>query len=635
MATGLESTLVNASVKAISPITDILLNSKLDKLKAWVKEHNLSKQLKDDELNKFFFPYFKRLHKKVSAIQTIVFPQQELNIDEVFEPLLLTDRENWGENMRFQMHEILDGSSYIIIDDAGMGKSTFAKSLSLTAIREMDLVPIFLELRTLDDMNLMDALKNELNSVNTLFDQNIFLKLLEMKKFLIVLDGFDEISIDEQPRISQEITELCIKSEVTLILTSRPENPLPRIPHSKALKFVPLNIEQTKSLIHRYDLIAKLDIGEKLIGELSNVPPRFLQTPLLVALLYRTFGFNNSIASKTSTFYDEIYNAMYKGHDLTKVGFSREKKSTLDYEDFRKLLRAFSFVLLTSKNESIKSISEATELINKAIKLSKITPSSPSNFLDDLLSSVPLMYRDGQYYRFMHKTIIEFFSAEFLAYSDSAVGLLQQVYAAKTAKNFEKSFDFLEELKPYLFKKVIVNDIASKFIDFSMVHSLLTNDILMTFLFMYDSYILVKPYETDDDDTDDGTDDDSIRSSAFFYGTLNGISYRLTLRSSHSKLLIPHSVKKYIFTEIEPDYHFKHHNKNFDGIESFISINIRTPIDYSLFLKLLSHPSMNEIFIAICSYIASDHISLEKSKNLLQNLKTEESEEELISLFLE
>lgn len=632
MATGIEPTLVNAGIKAITPVAEVLLKSKFDKLKKWLKEHDLNKQLQDDELNKFFFPYFKRLHKKVSTIQTIVFPQQELDIEEIFEPLFLTDREHWGEKKSIQMLDILDGSSYIIIDDAGMGKSTFAKSLTLAVIREMDLVPIFIELRTLDEKSLLDALKNELNSVYTIIDNEVFLKLLEMKKFLIVLDGFDEISIDEQPRISQEITDLCIKSEVTLILTSRPENPLPRIPHSKALKFVPLEMEQTKSLIHRYDQIANLDIGMKLIDELINVPSRFLETPLLVALLYRTFGFNNSIASKTSTFYDEIYNAMYKGHDLTKAGFSREKKSALDYEDFRKLLRAFAFVLLTSKNESIKSISEATEFIQKAIKLSKIVLSSPSNFLDDLLSSVPLMYKDGQYYRFMHKTIIEFFAAEFLAYSDNALGLLQQVYTTKTAKNFEKSFDYLEELKPYLFKKIIVQDIASKFIYFSKSHPLLDNDILITFLFMYDSFLLLEEYKEDDDHKND---DENICSRAYFYGTLNGLKCRLTIASSYAKFLNPYAVQKYIFTNIEPEYNLEHHNINFDGIESFISLNERMDIDYNLFVKILLYPLTNKIFRSICTFFASDYISVEKSTKLLQELQEEESEEQLISSFLE
>jgi len=632
MATGMEPTLVNAGIKAITPTAEVLLKSKFDKLKKWVKEHDLNKQLQDDRLNQFFFPYFKRLHKKVSTIQTIVFPQQELDIEEIFEPLFLTDREHWGENKCIQMLEILDGSSYIIIDDAGMGKSTFAKSLTLTAIREMDLVPIFIELRTLGEKNLLDELKNELNSVNTIFDNDVFLKLLEMKKFLIVLDGFDEISLAQQPRIAQEISDLSIKSEIALILTSRPENQLPRIPHSKALKFIPLKIEQTRSLIHRYDLIARLDIGEKLIMELDKVPNRFLQTPLLVALLYRTYGFNNSIASKTSTFYDEIYNAMYKGHDLTKVGFSREKKSSLDYEDFRKLLRAFAFKLLTSKNENIKSLSEATEYIEHASKLSKIVPSTPLNFLNDLLSSVPLMYKDGQYYRFMHKTIMEFFVAEFLAYSDNADGLLQQIYTAKTAKNFEKSFDFLEELKPYLFKKIIVQDIASKFIYFSKSHPLLDNDILITFLFMYDSFLLLEEYKEDDDYKND---DENIRSRAYFYGTLNGLKCRLMIASSYAKFLNPYAVQKYIFTNIEPDYNLKHHNINFDGIESFISLNERMNIDYNLFEKILSYPLTNKIFRSICTYFASDYISVEKSTKLLQELQEEESEEQLILSFLE
>lgn len=629
MATGMEPTLVNAGIKAITPIAEVLLKSKFDKLKKWVKEHDLNKQLRDDELNKFFFPYFKRLHKKVSTIQTIVFPQQELDIEEIFEPLFLTDREYWGENKCIQMLDILDGSSYIIIDDAGMGKSTFAKSLTLNAIREMDLVPIFIELRTLDEKSLLDALKNELNSVYTIFDNDVFLKLLEMKKFLIVLDGFDEISLAQQPRIAQEISELSIKSEIALILTSRPENQLPRIPHSKALKFIPLKIEQTISLIHRYDFIARLDIGEKLIMELDKVPNRFLQTPLLIALLYRTYGFNNSIASKTSTFYDEIYNAMYKGHDLTKVGFSREKKSSLDYEDFRKLLRTFCFVLITSKNESIKSVSEAIEYIQKANKLSKVALSSPSNFLDDLLSSVPLMYRDGQHYRFMHKTIMEFFTAEYLAYSDNALSLLQQVYTSKSAKIFEKSFDYLEELKPDLYKRIIVNDIATKYLDLARIYPLL-EDTILSYLFLYD-YKIIITYSSEASDLLDK----EFSFGAYYTGTLNGEVCSIMVGGTPSKLFIPASVRKYIYSSTKK-MKFDHENIVFDGIENYIAYNEAVTIDYDLLLKILSLPIFNLIILNSSTWMNDDqYISTEKCINLLKELKDEESEEQLISSFLE
>ncbi|MDD2369894.1 MAG: NACHT domain-containing protein [Sulfuricurvum sp.] len=629
MATGLEPTLVNAGIKAISPITDVLLNAKFDKLKTWVNEHNLNKQLKDDELNKFFFPYFKRLYKKVSTIQTIVFPQQELDIEEIFEPLFLKDREHLGEVKCIKILDILDGSSYIIIDDAGMGKSTFAKSLTLTAIREMDLVPIFIELRTLDEKNLLDTLRNELNSVNTIFNNDVFLKLLEMKKFLIVLDGFDEISFAQQPRIAQEISELSIKSEISLVLTSRPENQLPRIPHSKALKFIPLRIDQTKSLIHRYDVVARLEIGEKLIKELDKVPSRFLQTPLLVALLYRTYGFNNSIASKTSTFYDEIYNAMYKGHDLTKVGFSREKKSSLDYEDFRKLLRAFAFILLTTKNENIKSLSEAAQHIEKASKLSKIVPSASLNFLNDLLSSVPLMYKDGNHYRFMHKTIMEFFAAEFIAYSDNALGLLQQIYTTKIAKVFEKSFDYLEELKPHLFKKIIVHDIATKYLDLYNVYPQLDETILTYLLLNNYKIVLVRGDELSDEI------DHAFDFGAYFEGSLYGEQCSMMIGGTSSEFIIPYSVRKYLYLSVD-DKIIDHDSKIFDGIENYLSYDQIISLDHELLLNILSLPVLKELILNTSIWMNEhQYISVKKCISILQELKDEESEEKLISLFLE
>lgn len=190
--------------------------------------------------------------------------------------------------------------------------------------------------------------------------------------------------------------------------------------------------------------------------------PPFIESPLLVSLLYRTFGVNGTIADRISTFYEEIYHALYKGHDLVnKNGYSREKKSKLDFEDFRKLLRSLCYYMMLNRRTSFQSLTEANSFIDKAASMAAVSPTSSSNFLDDLFVAVPLMQKDGTEYKFFHKTIVEYFSAEYLVFDKSSSSLVSKLFNSKLASSFSKVFEFVADLNAPLFDSVITYHFAN------------------------------------------------------------------------------------------------------------------------------------------------------------------------------
>jgi hypothetical protein len=331
--------------KQTSSIIDALIAPKVERIRAWAKTRDIQSRLEEPRVIAAFDGYLKRLLRRVSGLSTIVFPQQTLPLPEVYEPLLLADKHT---RKSISVDEIRrDGSRNYIVDGAGMGKSTFARHLILTELIKEDRIPLLLELRRLKSQDgLIKGIARELDDLHTVFDREALMRLLSIGRFLIVLDGFDEVPEERRSVISADIEELATKSENSaIILTARPEIPLPEMAESRALSLCPLSEEQAVSLLRRLDAFANISVGEGLISQLNKVPDQFLRVPLLVALLYRTYGFNGSISTKTSSFYDEVYNALYKGHDLSKSGFARQKSSDLEVEDFRRLLRARSHFL--------------------------------------------------------------------------------------------------------------------------------------------------------------------------------------------------------------------------------------------------------------------------------------------------
>ena len=225
-----------------------------------------------------------------------------------------------------------------------------------------------------------------------------------------------------------------------------------------------LDKSQAISIINKYDKISKTDIGKRLIKELGKIPERFLETPLLVGLLYKTFGFNNSIATNTAVFYSEIFDALYKGHDLTKSGYTRDKKSKLEINKFREIIRAFAFFYLAEADIKDYSSQFIIEIIEKSKRLCGCDQIISTDFFEDLLLAVPFLTKDGNNYKFMHRTIAEFFAAEFICSKDDPTKIILEILNSDLSSSFQKTLDFIAEISEQIYNKAITMKICEKFL---------------------------------------------------------------------------------------------------------------------------------------------------------------------------
>lgn len=488
-----QATIAREALKPASSVIDSLLAPKLARLRRWAAERDLKNRIDGYQLETAFSSYMRRLFRRVSGINTLVFPQQVLPLPDLYEPLALMERHTRKSVAQAALTR--KNARICIVDSAGMGKSTFVKNLIISQIGESDRIPLFLELRRVQPgETIFEALARDLDEFANTFDRDVLLRLLSVGRFLIVLDGFDEVALALRDALSRQIEELAVKGESSaIILTTRPEVGLPIMPGSRLLEIQPLTTEKAKSLIRRYDRVGDIEIGERLIRELDKAPERFLRTPLLIALLYKTYGFNGTISTRVSSFYDEVYSALYKGHDLSKAGFARAKASGLGVEDFRRLVRGFAFLLISRQIDSINRESDAIKIIDDAARLASVSPSSSSSFMEDLLLSVPLLVRDGLELRFLHKTIAEFFAAEYLAYAGNSEPIIKSIQKGALASRFNGVFDFLSEINPALFRKAVAAPLAH----LVLRHEPEEKDLLFrTLRFLGEGHVMIAPEST-------------------------------------------------------------------------------------------------------------------------------------------
>jgi hypothetical protein len=500
-----EATIVKISEEALKPVSGLInaiLEPRLSRIRIWAERKEIQERLSSKMIDSILDEYFKKLLKKVSSITTIVFPQQMILLPNIYEPLILKnetvknaiDINSEEKEFIFDTKKVKEGSNYLIIDSAGMGKSTFAKHLVIDLFRNTEKLPIYFELRRLEESeSLLSRLAKEIDPSANYIDEKVLEMLFSEGDFFIILDGIDEIVENSRLKICNQISELTYKFEKNnFVITSRPEVNLPEIYNGLTLSICPMTISQALSLIRKYDKVADIDVGEKLIHEIEKIPTEYLGTPLLIVLLYKTYGYNQSIATKITCFYDDIYTALYKGHDLTKAGFAREKKSKLDSEDFRRLLRGLSFLMTAKQIVNIKNQSEFIELIDEARKLTTIIPKSSICFVDDLLLAVPLMIKEGLEYRFIHKSIQEYFAAEFISYSHNSDQLLETIINSKSFRVFKNSLILINELNPTSFRCNLIAPYAKKALAFTQFPEF---PIIRSMLFLGETYLGIWPFE--------------------------------------------------------------------------------------------------------------------------------------------
>jgi hypothetical protein len=585
----IDQKIVSEAVKPGLELVNAALSPTIEKVRKWAVEKELKGKLDSDALSLIIERYLIKLSERVTEITSITFPQLKLNVYEAYEPLYMVRSTHFDTPKNLiTADELVSSPSrpVVIVDGAGMGKSTFSKFIVARLLFKSDRIPILFDLRKLDPkLDITENVATELDFPDEKFDRKLFYRLLKLGKFFVILDGFDETPIDHQHLLANQLHEISVKGgENAILITTRPQEVTPDLINAISLKFAPFTLEQALSLLNRYDKISGLDVGERLSKEISSVPSKFIESPLLVSLLYRTYGVNNSIADKISTFYDEIYHALYKGHDLiNKNGYARQKKSGLGFEDFRKLLRALCHYMMLRMKTSFKSLSEADSFIENAAKISQAIPSSTSNFLDDLLVAVPLMQRDGTEYKFFHKTLLEYFAAEYIIFNESSLSLLKKIFESPLNQSFVKVFEFLNDMNPVLFESVITQKFALEAKKFGPSENEQINAV-NTCRFFYDFKIGLWPVEGNSRplEQENGTCIDIISSeihdsgrkgtTLWNNGTLNGVRYFLALAYSTKHEDLHQLAWEAITSEVPAQLRPNSKQYIFDGLEEIIPI---------------------------------------------------------------
>lgn len=449
------------------PVINTILKPKLESLRNWLSKRKIENEVIEHHLYEIKFQdYLCRTIEKCSSINTLIFPNQQIDIEDIYQPLTLIDN-NLGQQEKIKITsfpiELFNKYQKVLISDsAGMGKSILSRFICLQAIKENIGIPVFIELRRINtENNIVQEFIKQLNSIDKIFDKDFILRLLKLGEFIIILDGFDEITNEEKETVTKDIRDFIYDcGENYFLLTSRPEGALSTFGDFKLTNIKGLRNPEAFQLFQKFDKIAQTNLSVSLIKEIKEVNNQvneFLVNPFLVSLLYKTYSFKRDIPSRKSTFYNEVYTALYQDHDLSKDSYKRDKISKLDIQDFRVVLREFANHT-AKKGEIEYTKQKATQYLSECKDRLQFLKFKESCFIEDLLTTVPIFTTEGNNIKWAHKSLQDYFAAEYITYHPKKYLIINHLID-KDVRKYQNIIDLVIELDPSLIRQYVLPSI--------------------------------------------------------------------------------------------------------------------------------------------------------------------------------
>ncbi|PPK79863.1 NACHT domain-containing protein [Lacrimispora xylanisolvens] len=508
--------------------------------------------------------YLENCYEKAMIMNTIVFRGVRKTIYDLYIPLSLNTHDGIRMN---EIDKYIINDSYLdcisnydkilIVDTAGMGKSTLVKYLSIQVINHNDYIPIIIELRKVDKTKeLLDYIVDQFELLDKKIDKIDLINMLKRGDFIIFFDGYDEVTNENRGGILDNMQKFIRKAgNNKYIITSRYENDLSCLGDFQRFSISPLDMEEAFSLIRKYDNDGEK--SKKLIERITNdkqleILKEFLINPMLTSLLYRTFEYKEEIAYKKLGFYSQVYEALFNDHDKTKgSAYVHPKNSNLDILEFEKLLRRIAFISLKD-NRVEYNRQNLVNIVEKCIKSMSWISAYTIDVIDDLTHAVPLFQKDGNDYKWVHKSFMEYFAAGYICYeSNKTEELFRNMLNSNNVERYKNVLDFCYDMKPNIARQLIIYPHINNFINeyekkynsevFSMYESSML-DIRKSIEYTHNLQIL--HYLTEEEAENDFK---SKKSFEKIFRTKNNSSFINTILFSHSNDMVVYGRKNEYF----------------------------------------------------------------------------------------
>ena len=462
----------------------------------------------------------------------------------------------------------------IVTGSGGCGKTMLMRHFLVSSIRERSKIPVLVELRQLNNSenSLQATIQQTLETNGLNVDPNYMEQAFKAGHFCLLLDGFDELLNQLREPLIHQIQRFHENyPENWIFISSRPDAKLEGLVEFSSFNVDPLDLDQAVELVQKlpFDDPVKERFIDSLHDGLYEKHESFLSNPLLLSIMLLTFSDIAHIPSKLSIFYQQAYESLFQKHDALKGGFQRDRRTSLDIQDFERVFSAFCVQSYDQRQFSF-SHSQALQYFDQARNISGIEFES-EGFLQDSMQAVCLMVEDGLEIGFAHRSFQEFFVAKFIsasppntkeklierfAQSGGVDAVLQLLFEMDPyAVEAHYLLPAIEEIKTLVkFKRTIgvthfLRYLKIMFRNFRVYNASFAVGIKNIYLFHVVEFAL-RAYPRTEDDSDDSkmTIEEICEVFQEEYGEKGKVSIG-SLRTTHRFFSVSHKISRYLGTK--------------------------------------------------------------------------------------
>jgi len=353
----------------------------------------------------------------------------------------------------------IETNNLVLKGTVGQGKSIFLRSLAIQDFIENQRIPIFIELKNISKTKGLVRLIKDYLYPWIGDNEDVFRLVLKSGKISIFLDAFDEVDLELYQETYNSIDNLTKNyPELKITITSRPETIILQNPNFYTVSLRPYGYKQQKGLIEK--IVDNPESQQKLVESIksSSFEVRaVLTTPLMVVLYIKQYTFGFSVPQHVSDFYKNIFDVVTFTHDKSKGIEKRKSFSDLNQNQLEKVFERFCFEsFLVRKTVFDKNL--FVQLLQKSLKKNNINIDIDySDLINDYTRFACLILKDGSEYTFIHKSIQEYYVANFITNLPESIAkeVIDKKFIKESFFRFANTnyIDFLEVLRPYYFKK--------------------------------------------------------------------------------------------------------------------------------------------------------------------------------------
>lgn len=274
---------------------------------------------------------------------------------------------------------------------------------------------------------------------------------IKQGKFVILLDGYDEIREEKRYELANIIDEyLKINSKLIFIIASRTavikNEKYFLVPKERALNLVPLSKEKILDFLANWNFRKpKLywELYEKILG--NHQLEKLAQNPLLLTLICYLYDISKlHIPENVTGFYKEATKCLLENWENEKKIFKRLK---IDFDVKSIYLEKIAFYLYYRKEEVFNKsdiLRETRDITDYGIL--------PQNVFQEIYfySGIVEQVNDEQY-RFSHRSFYEFFLAKYIARNNEGISdIISEREAYQIAMFYYGLTNSQEQIEEYI-----------------------------------------------------------------------------------------------------------------------------------------------------------------------------------------